>query len=61
MQDTLENGYNLIQVAEKLGVKVRTVRKWVNDGTLKAKKLEGSNRWVVLESEIRRMRREDEN
>jgi len=56
----MEKGYNLIQVAELLGVKIRTVRKWVSTGVIKATKIKGTNRWVVLESEVRRLREEAE-
>jgi len=52
----IERGYNLLQVADFLGLKVRTVRQWIHDGKLKATKLEGSRRWVVSESEIKRIR-----
>lgn len=55
----LEKGYNLIETADLLGVKIRTIRSWIAKGTLKANKIEGSRRWVVLESEIKRMRKED--
>lgn len=55
----MEKGYNLIETAELLGIKVRTVRKWVADGKIKARKIEGTNRWIVMESEIRRLRGEE--
>ncbi len=55
----MEKGYNLIQTAELLGIKVRTARKWIEDGTLKAKKIAGTNRWIVMESEIKRLRGEN--
>lgn len=51
----MERGYNLIQVSELLGIKVRTVREWVHNGKLNANKIPGTNRWIVLESEIRRL------
>ena len=52
----IEKGYNLLQVAELLGLKVRTVRLWAEQGKIKATKIPGSNRWVVSESEIKRLR-----
>ena len=55
----MERGYNLIQTAELLGLKVRTVRQWVKDGKVKATKIADSRRWIVTESEIRRMRGEE--
>ena len=58
----MERGYNLIQVSELLGIKVRTVREWVHNGKLNANKIPGSNRWIVLESEIKRLQgRRNEN
>lgn len=56
----MENAYNLNQVASLLGVRVRTVRSWIHAGKLKGKKLEGTSRWIVMESEIRRVRGEEE-
>lgn len=55
----MEKGYNLIETAELLGIKVRTVRKWVADGKIHARKIEGTNRWIVMESEIKRLRGEE--
>lgn len=51
----MERGYNLIQTAELLGIKVRTVREWVGKGKIHAGKIEGSRRWIVMESEIKRL------
>lgn len=51
----MEKGYDLAQVAECLCVKVRTVRQWVHDGKIKAHKHEGTKKYVVLESEVRRL------
>ena len=51
----MEQGYNLKQVADALGMKVRTMRQWVHDGKLKAEKIPGTKRWIVLESEVRRL------
>lgn len=52
----IEKGYNLLQVAEFLGLKVRTVRLWAQSGKIKATKIPGTTRWVVSESEIKRLR-----
>jgi excisionase family DNA binding protein len=57
-EETMEKGYSLLQTAEFLGIKVRTVRDWVHKGKIKATKITGSNRWVVKESEIKRLRGE---
>ncbi len=55
----MEKGYNTFQTAELLGIKVRTVRKYLHDGTIHAEKIPGTNRWVITESEIKRLRGED--
>lgn len=57
----MEKGYNLIQVADALGLKVRTVRQWVKDGKIKATKIPQSRRWIVKESEILRLQGGDAN
>lgn len=51
----MERGYNLIQTAELLGIKARTVREWAHNGKIRARKIEGSRRWIVMESEIKRL------
>ena len=51
----MEKGYNLNEVANLLGIRVRTVRQWVKEGKIKASKITGTNRWIVLESEIKRL------
>lgn len=50
-----EKGYNLIETADLLGIKVRTAREWLRKGIIKANKIEGSRRWIVMESEIKRL------
>ena len=57
----MERGYNLKQVSELLGIKLRTVREWVRNGTINASKISGTNRWIVMESEIRRLQGTDES
>lgn len=51
----MEKGYNLIETAELLGIKIRTARKWVTEGKIKAKKIAGTRRWIVMQSEIERL------
>lgn len=58
---SIERGYNLNEVAELLGLKIRTVRQWVKDGKVKATKIADSRRWIVTESEIRRLQNGDKN
>lgn len=51
----MEKGYNLNEVASLLGIKVRTVRHWIKEGKIVADKIPGTNRWIVLESEVKRL------
>lgn len=57
----MEKGYNVIQASEMLGVQARTVRGWIHEGKLQAQKLAGTRRWIILESEIERMRNGNAN
>lgn len=57
----MEKCYNLNQVADLLGIQIRTARYWVSKGIIRAEKIEGTNRWFVRESEVRRLRNENEN
>ena len=57
----IEKCFNLQEVANLMGMKVRTIRQWVHDGKLKANKIPGTKRWIVLESEVRRLQNGDEN
>lgn len=57
----IEKGYTLQEVANLLGLKVRTMRQWVHDGKMKATKIPGTKRWIVLETEVRRLQNGDEN
>ena len=51
----MEKGYNLNEVANILGVKVRTIRYWIKTKKIDAHKIYGTNRWVIMESEVERM------
>ena len=51
----MERGYNMKQAADLLGVSVRTARTWAGNGKMNAKKIAGTCRWIVLESEIKRL------
>ena len=57
----MEKGYNLLEVADLLGIRVRTVRQWIKDGKIHANKIPGSRRWIVMESEIRRLQNGNTN
>lgn len=56
-----EKGYSIKQASELLGIKIRTVRYWILTEKIKARKIYGTNRWIIMESEIKRLRNEDEN
>lgn len=51
----MEKGYSLIETADLLGIKVRTARQWVYDGKIQATKIPNSRRWIVMESEVKRL------
>ena len=57
----MERLYNVNQAAEALGIKVRTIRQWIHTGKIKAGKYPVSNRWYIAESEIRRLRDEQQS
>ena len=48
-------GYNIIQTATLLGIKVRTVREWIRIGKINAFK-QKNGRWIVPEKEIERIK-----
>ena len=52
---SVEIGYNLCEVASLLGITVSTARYWARIGKINAKKIAGTRRWIVLESEIKRL------
>lgn len=52
----MEQMYNIVETSKLLGIKVRTVREWISSGKLRAQKYEHSNRWMISESEILRVR-----
>lgn len=54
----MEKDYNIRQAAELLGIKVRTVRQWIADGKIRAKKYSFSRRWFISADEIMRVKGE---
>lgn len=54
----MKKAFNTIEVAKLLGISYRTVRKYISNGTIRAKKLEGTRRWIVMEDEILRLQGE---
>lgn len=55
MAEGIEKGYSIVETANALGMQVSTVRRWAQMGKIKAHQIPGTRRWVVLESEIRRL------
>ena len=52
-----ETMYTIPQAATILGLSVRTLRKWINDGRIKATKMPsttGGPVWAIRESEVLR-------
>lgn len=54
----VEKNYSIKEVAEVLGIKVRTVRDWLRRGIIKAKKYKNSPMWFISESEIEKIQKE---
>ena len=48
---------NIVETAEALGLKVRTVRQWIHDGKIKAIKYPSSTRWMIPVEEIERIQK----
>ena len=53
--------YTLRDVADILGVQVRTVRAWLREGKIKAIKYEGCRMWFVPQSELDRITQANKN
>lgn len=43
---------NIKEAAEICGVKVRTIRQWIRDGKIKAKKADNEWYWIIPKSEL---------
>lgn len=56
----MEKGYNTIAASELLGISYRTMRKYIKDGTVKADKIPGTRRWIIMESELKRLQGRNE-
>lgn len=57
----MERVYNVVDTAQLLGIKTRTVREWIHTGRIAARKLAGTRRWIIAEAEIERMRNGNSN
>lgn len=55
----MEKGYNVVETAKFLGVTTRTVRLWIYEGKINAKQIPGTRRWIIMESEIKRLQGND--
>lgn len=55
----MEKAYNSIEAAALLGVKVSTIRKWLRSGKIRGKKIAGTERWIIMETEIKRLQGAD--
>lgn len=51
----MERGYSAIESAKLIGISYRTMRKYLGNGTVKANKIPGTRRWIIMESEIKRL------
>lgn len=49
-----KQNYTLKETAKVLGIQLRTVRQWVKDGKLEAKKYDKCRMWFVSAEEIER-------
>lgn len=56
MANLKEKGYSVPEAAKLIGIKVRTVRQWIADGKINAVKPGGGKKWMIMESEIERLR-----
>lgn len=52
--------YSVRECAELLGIKVRTMRKWIHDGKIKAQKFRGGKSWHISEAEVKRIMNENQ-
>lgn len=55
--EEFEKEYDLQEASQFLCVQVRTLREWVKNGKIKAKKYSGSGKWIVSREEIERIRK----
>ena len=55
----IEKGYSLVDTARLLGITVSTARLWARTGKIKARKIAGTRRWIIMESEIKRLQSND--
>lgn len=54
----MKQQYTLRETARILGIQVRTVRQWVKEGKIEAKKYDKCRMWFVSAEEIERKQKE---
>lgn len=54
----MEKNYNVRETSKILGLTVRTVRQWIHDGKLIAKKYGGGKMWYISQREIERVQKQ---
>lgn len=57
----MEKLYSIPEAAPLIGIAVRTVRKWIAVGKINATKPGDGRKWMIRESEIKRLRGESED
>lgn len=53
--------YSVREASEVLGVKVRTVRTWIANGKLKARKDKGTKRWKISKRSLEKTAHDNKN
>lgn len=51
----MEKMYDMIELAELLRLKVTTTREWARSGKIKAVKMKGTRKWLISESEVKKL------
>lgn len=55
-KNKMEKAFGTAEAAELLGVNLRTLYKWMREGIVNARQITGTSRWIIMESEIERLR-----
>ena len=51
----MERMYDMVELADLLRLKVSTTREWARVGKIKAVKLNGTRKWLISESEVKKL------
>ncbi len=51
----MEKMYDMIELAELLRLKVTTTREWARSGKINAVKMKGTRKWLISESEVKKL------